>query len=51
MLSSNFSGMPDENDIKRAETNINESSKDHGLFILGIFSPLTRYFQRVYKLS
>ena len=36
MFSSNFSGMPDENDIKRAETNINESSKDHGLFILGI---------------
>ena len=36
MLSSNFSGIPDDNYVKRADTIINESSKDHGLFILGI---------------
>ena len=36
MLSSNLSGISDENNIKRAESTINETSKDHGLFILGI---------------
>ena len=36
MFSSNFSGIPDDNYVKRADTIINESSKDHGLFILGI---------------
>lgn len=37
MFSSNFSGIPDDNYVKRADTTLpNESSKDHGLFILGI---------------
>ena len=36
MFSSNFSGIPDDNYVKRADTIINDSSKDHGLFILGI---------------
>ena len=36
MFSSNFTGMPDDNYVKRADTLINDSSKDHGLFILGI---------------
>ena len=36
MFYSNFTGMPDDNYVKRADTLINDSSKDHGLFILGI---------------